>query len=323
MTIEYFKSANDLIKAFDVENNPVYEKITPLNDRKVGFSFQRKYPDNIRYYPPKTIKGKDDTVALIHVVYEHPDEVKKQSVQDSRIPFIIRVTAYSRYTAEHFDYNFDDVNCPTKESVERSKLTPKPIDLNYEGDFFYDHNDNKFYDDKGKSLSGTEILDQVFKDHCYTIHLFKGLKLRFKLGSRSLCVLLFDVLVKAFKKILISVFGRTLDESDSVSAYFSGYKRENLKKLSTESLTVFGYSTARKVILLFCFLTVIAYTSYFFTDTKSKYLKTVFSNSFLSLTFSIVIIWLLDEVLPIFLFRIINMIIKWRSTLVFRRFKAF
>lgn len=322
MTIKYFNSAEELITAFDVKNNPPYEKITPLNDRKAGFSIQRKYPEDIRYRPPKLKNGEDDTVALIHVVYEHPDEVKHK-IKGSRIPLVIRVASYSRYRATHFDYNFDDENCPTKESVERSKLTPKPIDLNYENDFFYDHKDNKFYDDKGKELRGIEVLDQVFIDHCDTVHLLKGLKLRFKLRSQSLGISICDFAVNLFIKTLTSVFGRTLDESDVISVYFSGYKRENLKKLSTESLTVFGYSTARKVILLFCFLTASAYTCIFLTDTKSKYLRTVFSNSFLSVTFSILIIWLLDEVVPVFLFRIINVIIKVRSMLVFLRFKAF
>lgn len=322
MTIKYLNSATELITAFNLKNNAPYEKIVQLGDRKVGFSIQRKYPKDIRYFPPKLKGGEDDAVAIIHVVYEHPEEAIKNTEQGSRIPLIIRVGKYSRYTATHFDYNFDDDNCPTKESIERSKLTPSPIDLDYDNDFFYDHKDNKFYDDKGTSISGMEVLDRVYNDHCDTVHLLKGLKLRFKLKSRSIGISILDVLVNILVKTLSSVFGRTLGESDSMSVYFSGYKRENLKKLSTESLSVFGYSTAKKVILLFCFLTVTAFTCYFLADTKSKYLKTVFSNSFLSVTFSLLIIWVLDEFLPVLLFRFINLIIKIRSSCAFQRFKA-
>lgn len=323
MTINYFNSAEELITAFNVRNDAHYERITPLTDRKVGFSIQRKYPDDIRYLPPKLKTGDDDSVAIIHVVYGHPQETNKKHDQNSRIPLVVRVGKYSRYITVHFDYNFSDDACPTKESVEKSKTSPSPIDLDYDKGFFYDHKDNKFYDDKGALLSGVELLNQVYKEHCDTVHLLKGLKLRFKLRSRSIGIYILDILVSILVKTLGSVFGRTLNESDTLSAYFSGYKRENLKKLSTESLSVFGYSTARKVILLFCFLTVIAYSYYFLIDAKSKYLKTVFSNSFLSLTFAIVIIWVLDELLPVLLFRIINLLISIRATCAFRKFKAF
>ena len=319
----YFNSAEELIDAFNIRNNPVCDRIAPLKDCKAGFSIQRRYPEDIRYRPPKLRDGTDDMVTLTHVMYEHPDEDKKQKEHDSRVPLVIRIVGYSRYRATHFDYNFSDNDCPTKESVEKSKLTPAPIELNYENAFYYDHGDNHFHEESGRVLTGVEVLEKAYKDHCDTVHLLKGLKLRLKLRSQSLSISLLDIIVRLLTKALSSIFGRTLDDSDAISVYFSGYKRENLKKLSTESLTIFGYSTARRVIILFCLLAVMAFTWYFLSDSKSKYLKAVFSNSFLSLAFSIVIIWILDVVIPVLLFCFINIAIKMRTTLAFKRFKAF
>ncbi|MCK9418355.1 MAG: hypothetical protein M0R70_03135 [Nitrospirae bacterium] len=320
----YFNSAEILINAFNIINNPLYDRIIPLKDCKAGFSIQKKYPEDIRYKPPKLRNGDDDTVTLTHVIYEHPEEDKKQQAQGSRVPLVVRIVRFSRYTATHFDYNFSDENCPTKESVEKSKLTPAPIELNYENAFYYDHGDSRFHEvTTGQALTGVEILERVYKDHCDTVHLIKGLKLRLKLRSQSFGIFILNIFVSILTKTLTSLFGRTLDDSDSISIYFSGYKRENLKKLSTESIAVFGYNTARRVIILFCLLVSTSFTWYFLAGVHSKYLKAVFSNSFLSLVFSILIIWTLDVIVPLLLFHMINVGIKLRSTLMLKTFKGF
>jgi hypothetical protein len=318
----YINSAKELIAVFNVRNNLAYERVIPLSDCKVGFSIQRKYPADIRYRPPKLMDGTDEAVALIHVIYEHPDE-EKQEEQGSRVPLIIRITNYSRYRANHFDYNFYDPNCPTKESLEKSKLTPTPVELNYEKYFYYDHTDNQFYDESGRVFTGLEVLERVYDDHCDTVHLLKGLKLRRKPKSQSFGIYILGIFVGLLKWGLSSMFGRTLDDSDTISTYFSGYARENLKKLSTDSITVFGYSTAKRVIILFCLLAVTIFTWYFYSPGKNKYLKAIFSNGFLSLIFSIVIIWILDVIVPILLFRFVNILIKMRTKLLLRKFKVF
>lgn len=51
MTKQYFDSAQELINAFKISDDKRHTKITPLNDRKVGFSLQREYPKNILYTP--------------------------------------------------------------------------------------------------------------------------------------------------------------------------------------------------------------------------------------------------------------------------------
>jgi len=322
-TMDYFNSADELINAFDIKNNVNYEKITPLNDCKVGFSTQRKYPTHIRFHPPKKENGDDDTVALIHVVYKHPNEYKSQKENDYKIPFIIEIVTYSRYRSKHFDYNFEDEDCPTKESIEKSKLTPQPIDLNYNNEFFYDHRSEIFVDVNGNIISGIEILDKVFKDHCNTVHLFKGLRFKVKLKSQSLLINFLSLLVNVSIWKLNYFFGRTLDKGDSFSAYLKGYKKENLKKLSTDSLNIFGYNTARRVVILFCSLVVAGYVLYFIFGIENGYIKRIFSNNFLALTHSIFILWFLDVVMPVLLFHFINIIIKTRSKLMYRQFSGF
>ena len=131
MNNTYFNSADDLIDAFSFRDDERFEKITSLGNRKVGFSVQKKYPEDIRYRPPKKKGGADDTFALFHVVYTHPDEASVSIENKDKIPLIITIVPYSRYRGNHFDYNFEDPECPTEKSLEESKASPRPVDLEY------------------------------------------------------------------------------------------------------------------------------------------------------------------------------------------------
>ena len=74
MNEPHFDNTQELIDAFGIADSESYVDVTPLTDRKVGFSVQRKYPDDILYVPLVNREGEDDTVSLIHVVYSHPAE---------------------------------------------------------------------------------------------------------------------------------------------------------------------------------------------------------------------------------------------------------
>jgi len=63
-----FNSAEEFLRLFNLGNEYLYSLPTTLTDRKVGFSTRRNYPKDIRYIPPKTKEGKDDTVSLVHLV---------------------------------------------------------------------------------------------------------------------------------------------------------------------------------------------------------------------------------------------------------------
>jgi len=130
-----FNSTEEFLKLFSIGNGSSYSSPTILTDRKVGFSIRRNYPKDIRYIPPKTKDGKDDTVALIHIVYTHPTESKGE-FDSHRVPIMVEIGTHSLYRANHFDYDFNDPDCPTEESLHVSKSTPQPIALNFIGDFF-------------------------------------------------------------------------------------------------------------------------------------------------------------------------------------------
>ena len=320
MSKTFFESAEEFRKEFDLESDQTYIEYRALNDRKVGFSLQRLYPKDIRYIPPKSKDGKPDVVALIHVVYTHPDEAK-ETFDSERVPLVLRITKYSRYIniKNRICYDFNNDNCPTKESVEISKSTPEPMSLEFIGDFFYDHSRTNFIDSKGNTLSGRQVLDNVFDKHCATVHWLKGLKLRFHVRFNRIRTKINEILIKFLKYLLINAFGRTLEPKDPISSVLGGYSKEDLKMTKTNIIEFRGYKASKNIIVTFCLIYLILY----FIGIKIKLIKDIFFNPNPLLVVPIVILILvfLDNVVPKFILWLINKRIKMRLKLYFKKFK--
>lgn len=318
--MDYFESTEQFQEAFGLNQNNDYFGPVPLQDRKVGFSIKRKYPDNIRYKPAIYENGEHDNVAALWVTYTHPEESRKP-INAKKVPLGVRVAIMSRYRSKHYDYDFEDEESPTEDSVEKSLSTPKPIELEYPNEFFYDHERSSFIDNNGSEITGIEILNKVFDDHCNTVHWLKGLSIRFKLLAQSKGQGVISAIVTFLTFILKKVFGRTLEESDSVSALYHGYKFDDFKKLSEDSLNIFGYKAAKSVIVLFCaFIIAIAYFRYS-SGVTGGYVGFVGKSNFLSVIHGLFLLWSLDIVVPIIVFWLINGLIKVRTLIAFMKVK--
>lgn len=315
-----FKNADEFLALFQLDHNPSYEGVMHLRDAKIGFSVQRAYPTDIRYKPPLTKKGKPDVVALIYVTYG--DLNGPTTGHDLRhFPITIRIVKYNRYISHHFDYNFEDEECPTEESVRQSKTSPQPIGLDYIDDFYFSHEAGKFIDHNKRQYSGVELLNKVFLDHCNTIHPIKGIRLRAKLKTQSGLVKILSFLIEKILWALNKVFGRTIDEEKSYSAFVHGYKREHFKKLSTESIDIFGYKASKSVIVLFCILVAVIYAIKYKYGLKSGYLENIASSKFLAPLHLIILLWIMDVLVPNGVFIFLNWLIKLRTALRLRKFK--
>jgi hypothetical protein len=322
MSETYLENADQLKGIFAFEKVPSkYIEYTPLIDRKAGFSVKREYPPTIRYRPPKTEDGKADTVALIYVVYDHPAESRKKRA-DNKIPIFLNITPHSRYLSNHFDYDFNDDNCPMEDSVQESKSTPKPIALESFDEYVYDHSTNTLRDSKNNILSGVQILDKLFKEHCDTVHLFKGLALRWKMGSRDNVVKLCDLLVQIIKWILKIFFGRTFEPKDAFSGSLKIYLKEDMKLLKTESIDVYGYKASKNVIITFASLILLGYIIAYKFSIKSELVHNMMTNNLLLICFTLVALGLLDHVIPFIFLKIINGLIRLKVKLAFMKLKA-
>ena len=203
-----------LAKIFGIDKlSNKYIEYTAFKDDTIGFSIQREYPDNIRYKPPRTSDGRPDRVALIRVACIGPKKKAEKSAEYQTSIFL-DIGLYSRYLSNHLDYNFNEADCPTEESVQNSKATPKPIDLQSSDEYVYEHRSKALQNARGEEVSGEKILDELFNKHCSTVHLLKGLSLRWRISSRNIFVKLIDLYIQFNKWLLKSLFGRSLEPDD-------------------------------------------------------------------------------------------------------------
>ena len=258
-------------------------------------------------------------MAAIWVVYTDPSESEKP-LDLGRVPVQVHVAKISLYRSKHFDYDFDDDESPTQDSLEVSASTPKPIGLDYSNDFFFDHHRSTFIDEKGKTLNGIDLLNRVFTEHCNTVHWLWGLRLRVKRSTKSKLVELISALITFLRFIMKQAFGRTLEERDSISASTRGYKREALKKLGEDSLKVVGYKAAKPVIILFCGVVIMGSLWRYSCGSNGGYLGYVASSNFLSVIHGLFLLWFLDVVIPNLLFWSVNGLIKLRIIVIFMGF---
>lgn len=320
----YFINTDEFVSQFvGMEDNEFYDHVS-LNDTKVGFSVKRHYPSDIRYKPAIGQKSNNpDNMAVIWVVYTHPDDTRKE-VSSSKVPIRIRIATMSQYLANHFDYNYSDEegDCPTLDSVEASASTPQPIELEYPGEYFYNHELNNFIDRHGNSLTGMDILNKVFDDHCRTVHLLWGLRLRVKLLTQDKFAGLLGGFVSTIELILKHFFGRTIEDDDALAGLFRPYKPESMKKYDSDSLNVLGYKASKRVVVVFCALVITMSYCRYLSGTSEDYWSTVGDSEFLSLAHGLILIWLLDVVAPWVLFWLMNSIIMLKAAVLSIRPKS-
>ena len=332
-----FQEANELVKCFDFGDAKQYCSVTELKDVPVGFSVQRAYPTdtlfrtairkNVESETVESENGKPeklestnpenlqpDTVALIHVVYLP----RKDHATQDRVPVFVDVNRHSRYLANHFDYDFDDPECPTQESVKESRRSVQPVNIESHEEYCFDHTINGFVDKAGRQVSGTQMLDELFEIHMATTRPVRGLLLRLKLTLKHSSTSVFEYITVLLKWILRHVFGRTLVEPTDFSAYFKGYPKDSLRLISEDTMTILGYRASKHAVVTFGLLGCFGSVFYICLGYNLPQVSRLFSNAFFGLCFSITLLWLLDGPVVQMIRLKMNLVIWLRSVIMFR-----
>lgn len=319
--VQYIEKSEQLKDIFGIDSLAgEYSDYIVLRDDKVGFSVKREYPQNLRYIPPKTKDGRPDVAALIYVVYEKPSDSEKEIRKKAKI--FLNITPFSKFLSTHWDYDYNAEGCPTEDSVQKSKTTPKPIALESFDEYVYDHDTNTLRDSKNQELTGKQILDSLFNEHCNTIHLFKGLALRWKMGSRDRVVKLCDFSIQISKWILKTFFGRTFEPKDAFSGSLKIYFKEDMKLLKTEAIDVYGYKASKNVIITFASIILITYIIAYKIPIRSQLFHNMMSNNLVTICFTLFSLWLLDHAIPFISLKIINGLIRLKVKLAFMKLKV-
>lgn len=318
-----FENTEQFLRIFGSFEETPYKNLTHLTDRKVGFSIIRDYPDDLLFKPAKTKEGKADSVALIHVVYVHPEESKKEFVPE-RVPVTISITTRSLFLRKgHIDYNYEDCDSPTRESVQASRKTSRPIALDSFDDFHFSHHSDRFCDEKQTGLTGLDVLNSIYEKHCNTARRFKGLPTRTKFRLRTIVAAGLEKLASVVSWSLEAMFGRTIKEEERVSAFLSGYSKDALILLSEDSVNLFGYKAPKRSVVTFATsITLIALLYAVFGSEGSQFLERLFSNPLFSVSIGIFLLWFVSSIVPRLLFFLLNRCIRLRTRVWFWRLKV-
>ena len=308
-------TGKELLDKFHLGGDKEFYDPVILSDAEAGFSIRRNYPDGIRYKPAKDSDNNPDNVAVIWVVF---DKKRIKADEPNLVPIRCRIATMSIYRAQHWDYNFEDPKCPSKDSVEMSNASPQPFSLDFPGDYFYDTEKNIFLTKEGIKVSGIEILNSIFKEHVDSVHLFRGLKYKLESLRNSAENSFFEVFIKLIKFTLRFLFGRTIDEDWKVNSAFYGYPLSAFKKLQLSSIEILGYRTSKNVIVIFCLL-VASLSFVFLPLDEGIYLSSVLDSEVLTTIHAVLALIILDEALPLFLFGFMNLLIFFRRKRLFSR----
>jgi hypothetical protein len=309
-------NGQELLDKFDLGSDREFYDPVILSDADAGFSIRRNYPEEIRYKPARGSDKNPDNVAVIWVVF---DKKRIEADDPNLVPIRCRIATMSIYRAQHWDYDFDDPKCPSKDSVEMSNASPQPFSLDFPSEYFYNAEKNIFLTKIGVKVSGIEILNSIFKEHVDSVHLFRGFKYKIQSLKNTAENSFFEVFIKLIKITLKFLFGRTIDEDWKVNSAFRGYPMSAFKKLQLSSIEILGYRTSKNVIVIFCLL-VVFFSFLFLPLEDGSYPGSVLDSEILTTIHALLGLIILDEAVPLILFGLMNLLIFFRRKRFFSRF---
>ena len=162
------------IKIFNF--SPKEEVIPWTDDDPIGLSVIKEYPKKGLFRPTYTQEGKQDSVALIKIGYYKAN--KKE------IPIRVNIHKASRYLLkDHWDFNFEDKESPTEESLENSKASRQPIDLEELSRYIFHVDTQKIFDrEKNDYIEPKTIVEDIYITHLQTL---KDIPFRIKMAVKN------------------------------------------------------------------------------------------------------------------------------------------
>lgn len=208
-------------------------------------------------------------------------------------------------------------------SVERQLNWP--IDFISNNDFYFDTTSKTFLR-HGRIISGADILKMAESLHMRPTRKFAGLFLRFRLWSRSILAGIFQGFYKALNYVLYTLSGtwttQTMWEvyvAEPTKAH-SNLPEPEIDSFAAQTIDVFGYKASAWAVVAYSLIHLAAYIIWFFASaTPIEFIRLLFSNSFLTVTYAIPTIVLYERGVPELLKWYIRYVVHMHYHFTFRR----
>jgi hypothetical protein len=284
------KTPQDVITASGVLGLKEYFGITPLTDAP-GFSVKRHYPPDSPLSGVVTKSGLPDLYCLIHFVVERPTSPGGVSAMQ------FSASMRSLWRGDwHRDYDYTSPDCPTSASVQRLKRLPKPLTLDFRGDFFYDAAESRFYGASGQ-VTGKQILDHVYDYHCRTLRLW----FRVKWAARTGMDAAVHFLISRMQAILIWILVHGYDIKLNVPDYeiFHVYSLSDFDRTQEGGAThFFGFQSSKRSLFSNLLILALACTLAYWFLREWDLLRVVYRNTALTTAALVFGFLIADQVVP-------------------------
>lgn len=302
----------DLLALIPPEEMAKYYEPIPFQDSKPGFSIKRHYSKDIPYHPPLNKLGDPDTSCMIRIMITEENGPLKN--------FRCDVSKFSHSGYHHFHFDEEAENDPSKDELEKSQKTPQPIDLDYrDPNMVFNPEKNIFILDY-HNYSLSELLDFLFNDHCNSTKLFSKKRIKYKYSKHlwNFKHTLLDVIIPLLKWVLEG-FGRSLGKFEYPGSLMFNNSEIDMSSNTENDMNVLGYKISKTGMVLFSSLVVILYCCAKIFNLKSVFIIEIFNNPFLTIVFSVVGLWTIDEFLPNLIYKLfLRLIDLKRNNWVFR-----
>ncbi len=288
------------------------------NEEAVGFSILREYPDRGEFIPTRNSQGKKDSVTMIRIWYLKND-IKKYRNQ-TRAKLQVSVNKASRYLFNHIFPNPQDPESPTETSVEKSKQSKQPIDLN-EPNRYTLINGRKIMDSKiNKNIKAKQVIENIYQEHLNTT---RNYFFRSKIYIRQNVIDSIEPVKKWLLKINFYLFGKQIQKTDDFGiGVFSLYPYDKLidnpnalkMKILGSDLPI-SYNSAITFTTFISLLLLIKYSFNYDLFGIIHFIENI-NNSFFLAVFTAEALWFLDFIIPRIILYIANCLIKFYLFLI-------
>ncbi len=297
------------MKALGLEQNTSFENLTEFADTNSGFSLARKL-DNDR---------NKDHLSLMHVFINNKDF---QDLTTPLKPLRIGLN-YGRATERGITMR-DEV-----------KLMD-PYDADFSREYYYEPTTHRIYDKFTNLLDGTKLLEKIYRRHIRSTKLISGLPLRIKVVFfRYLIAYTFSAIKLVCTSILQILFGDTynynyllqketdtgsvpdLSSNTSPSSKLNSYNKERVNELQPreikqgETIDFFGIKVHKRLVIVYVIIHLLVYGWLYLTKAELDVnVQRLFENNFLTVSYVIFTVWVMDYCVRRGLKRIIKVLSK-------------
>lgn len=317
MAENLFESKQAFLDLFEISKAPDYYDPVFLQDTPYGFSVKRKYSDNIRYKPSVKNNGQPNNIAVLWITLDEREKTK-----DEEILLTVRISNYSLWQAHYFDNK--EPESPTEVSIKASNKTPKPASLAYIDNFYYDPNNKVFLDNQRKTITGKQILDQAFQEHCDTVHPIKGLEYKIKLLTLEKFIAALNAFCWFLKFIIEKMFQRELVPKEEYLKDSLLNPFLNVRDTPEKQLSIFGhYKTHESTGMIFCVVAMLLSIAGYLETIRFEYARSLLRHDILLIIHSIPSLMLIEILPSKVIFPVLNATIKFKNKLMFIKLNPF